>query len=524
MTQINFTVSSTKDAIDVRWGGDFESSRFHVKLHPNGSRTEANPCLIYVHGGGAAQNDGRLPFIANGNGNAVFAALQAATSMKAVLVGFTAQQHIFPLNDSSYPYRRVDQLGNAHTQGIGWTLPNGNESLAAGALFEQLKVFIMVLKSRAAEFGIDPKKIFLMGSSFGGVRCMLSQITGPLFSENMTPNLRNYYGLMPGVDSTVAGIINHYGCPDFRMNTPIMARFDKGFGVNTTKSINDPIFTQRYTGVFTRAQLAALPAYHTEQLSLLWYLEQNKNLKYLPPVYHLYEFIGQEYARRFKSSTEANTAVTIAAGGSGFSAGQTISVDGGVGVKAKILVTAVDGSNAVTAATMAATAADCGSYIKLPGQQTLASTGELRTIFDNVTCTYSAANGDTATTGVNLQVNLGGIGVVRDEVDATSMHGGNLWWASDPHDDVLMRMIQYTAAVNNSSVSFRYACPMEAQMLDAATSAQPVWTADVVNWMQEIAAGRSAPTGPLESAYYGDYYYSGSGSSRLVRMPTNWYI
>ena len=501
MTEIDFTVSSTRDAIDVRWGGDFESSRFHVKLHPSGTRSESNPCLIYVHGGGAAQNDGRLPFIENGNGNAVFAALQAATSMKAVLVGFTAQQSIFPLNDSTYPYRRVDQIGNAHSGEQKWTLPNGNEPLAAGALFEQLKVFIMVLKSRASEFGIDPDKIFLMGSSFGGVRCLMSQITGPRFSNDMTPTLRDYYGLKPGVDSTVKGIINHYCCVDFRENTPLMLEQAGGFGYNgaadwADRSVNDPVFTQRYVGVHTRAQLWALPAWHREQLSLLWYLEQNHdNLKYLPPVYHLYEAIGQEYSTK---SFVAGTPVTIVSGGTGYGVSLTnvnISIPGGTGTACKLRIS-TNASGAITSAVIAPTATGL-YYGWLPGQV------EDTTTFSDVTPTWVA--GDTASAGTGASVNFG---VSKWNIAAKSSstrHGGLMFWLDDPHDDVLMRMLQKTVARSNANerVKFRYCTPTPLQMLDG-NAMQSVWTDDVIDWMTNTLAGRPL-TGP-GPIYYGHYY------------------
>lgn len=516
MTQINFTVSSTRDAIDVRWGGDYESSRFHVKLHSSGTRTERNPCLIYVHGGGAAQNDGRLPFIANGNGNAVFAALQADTDIKTVLVGFTAQQHIFPLNDDTYPYRRVDQLGNGHSQGLGWTLPNGNEPLAAGALFEQLKVFIMVLKSRADEYGIDPDKIFLMGSSFGGVRCMLSQLTGPLYSNQMTTTLRDYYGLKPGVDSTVRGIINHYGCVDFRENTAAMLEQAGGFGYSGAadwagRSINDPIFTQRYTGVATRAQLWALPAWHKEQLSLLWYMEQNSaNLRYLPPVYHLYEFIGQEYATK---SFTASTPVNIVGGGSGYGTSLTnvtISIPGGSGTAAKLLIS-TDGSGAITSAVV--DPSFTGVYNGwLPGQTAYTNT------FADVTPTWVA--GDTASAGTGASVNFNASKWNIATKTSSTLHGGLMFWLQDPHDDVLMRMVQKTAAQYNdkNEVKFRYCTPTPEQMVDSDPTSQATWTGDILYWMKETLAGRIV-TGP-GPIYYGDYY--SKWADKQYSLPTGY--
>lgn len=536
MTTINFDLSAGRDAIDLRWDPNYDTSRFHVKLHPSGTRSESNPCLVYVHGGGAAQNDGRLPFIANSNGNAVFAHLQARTDMKTVLVGFTGQQHIQPLNDTDYATGGIvqtDALGNAHRTASGqdllWNSPQGNEPIAGEALFTQLKLFVMVLKSRAAEFGIDPDKIFLMGSSFGGVRSILSQLTGPLSSDDFTDTMRSYYGIRPGVTSRVAGVINHYGCPDFRLNTAIMKEFAGGLGYSgggdwAGRSINDPIFTERYTGVFTRAQLAALPAWHTEQLSLLWYMEQqHANLQYLPPVYHLYEFIGQQYPRRFKTATEKPVNVTIVNGGTGFlTAGRTISVDGGdcVGKKVKLRIKTV-GAGAVLTADIAPAFTDA-SYRFLPGQQAGSGVdGNFTTTLSNVTCTIDAGAGDTETAGTGLIVNLSPLDTVEVTTPlSTTYHGGLMWWAFDPHDDVLGRMIQRTQARYRSPVKFRYACPTEAQMLDASTAAQPKWTSDIGNWMQSVMAGN--PLVGRAPVYYGEFISSDSSVYR--ELPPNWII
>ena len=536
MTTINFDLSAGRDAIDLRWDPNYDTSRFHVKLHPSGTRSQSNPCLVYVHGGGAAQNDGRLPFIANSNGNAVFAHLQARTDMKTVLVGFTGQQHIQPLNDTDYATGGIvqtDALGNAHRTASGqdllWNSPQGNEPIAGEALFTQLKLFVMVLKSRAAEFGIDPEKIFLMGSSFGGVRCILSQLTGPLSSDDFTDTMRSYYGIRPGVTSRVAGVINHYGCPDFRLNTAIMKEFAGGLGYSggadwANRSINDPIFTERYTGVFTRAQLAALPAWHTEQLSLLWYMEQqHANLQYLPPVYHLYEFIGQQYPRRFKTATEKAINVTIVNGGTGFlTAGRTISVDGGdcVGKKVKIRIKTV-GAGAVLTADIAPAFTDA-SYRFLPGQQAGSGVdGNFTTTLSDVTCTIDAGAGDTETAGTGLIVNLSVLDTVEVPTPlSTTYHGGLMWWAFDPHDDVLGRMIQRSQARYRSPVKFRYACPTERQMLDASTAAQPKWTSDIGNWMQSVMAGNAlVGRAPV---YYGEFISSDSSVYR--ELPPNWII
>lgn len=543
MPVIPFDFAANRDEVDIRWGGDYEAQRFHVKLHPNGTRSDKNPCIVYVHGGGAAQNDGRLPFIALGNGNFLFDKLRQSTANKFVMVGFTAQQNLFPLNDASYPYARVDKFSSTSAAVIDQnfqdrtTMPVGNEPLTAGALFEQLKVFIMVLKSRASEFGIDPDKIFIMGSSFGGVRCLMSQITGPLYSDDLTTTFRSYYGLKPGVDSTVKGIINHYCCPDFRNNTGIMSEFSGGLGNWADMSVNDPIHTQKYTGVMTRKQLWALPAWHREQLSLLWYLEQNhKNLKYLPPVYHFYEFIGQAYPVRFRGFAEGQTAYNLTVanggivnGGTGFVANQIISVDGGVGTeKAQCRVTAIGAGGTATSARFEV-ALKTGSYRNLPNRQQDAVTGLPLATFNNSTCTFDTNNGDTASGGSGLIINIANAGFTLDERSATSAHGGLAWPALDPHDDVIMRMIDATTARYNANVKFRYCTPTEGEIVEAvpgdpARPSMAVVAKDMEDWM--ISCLNGAPLVGPGPIFYGDYYGgAGAGSARgYVRypLPPNW--
>lgn len=542
MPVIPFDFAASRDEVDIRWGGDYEAQRFHVKLHPNGTRSDKNPCIIYVHGGGAAQNDGRLPFTALGNGNFLFDKLRQSTKSKFVMVGFTAQQNLFPLNDSSYPYARTDKFSSANANSVDQTfdskvtMPVGNEPLAAGALFEQLKVFIMVLKSRASEFGIDPDKIFIMGSSFGGVRCLMSQITGPLQSDNLTATFRSYYGLRPGVDSTVKGIINHYCCPDFRNNTDIMSEFSGGLGSWADMSINDPIHTQKYTGVMTRKQLWALPAWHREQLSLLWYLEQNHpNLKYLPPVYHFYEFIGQAYPVRFRGFAEGQptTLLTLANGGvvnggSGYTASQTISVNGGTFTeKAQCRIVSVVGG--VVQSVRFETGLKTGSYRNLPNRQQDAVTGLPLATFGDSSCTYDAANGDTASAGSGLVINIANAGFILDERSATSAHGGLAWPAIDPHDDVIMRMIDRTVARYDCPVKFRYCTPTDGEIVelvpgDPARPSMAVVAADMENWMMSCLANNPlVGPGPI---FYGDYY-GGAGAgypktSVRYNLPQNW--
>jgi predicted esterase len=566
MPDISFDVTTAgRDAVDIRWGGDYHAQMFHYKIHPNATRSEKNPCLLYVHSGGGNREDAKMPFVASRSANfMVSRILSNAKFSKYAVVSVNTPQYCWPLNDADYTggIRRFDELANTHTQAdLPWTMVNDNEPVTAGAMFEQLKVFILVLKSRADEFGIDPNRIFLMGSSFGAVRSMMSQISGPLESDKLTTSFRTQYGIKPGVDSKVRGIINHFGCVDFRLNTEIMRDFYGTSVTNAGKSINDMGYTNRYVGVHSTKELAALPSWHTEQLSLLWYLEQNhQNLKYLPPMYHFYEFIGQEYSRRFIPAQ----AVTIANGGSGFTqsdVGTLISIDGTVGrgsEKLKIRITQVNngsGTGAVTQATTPSLDLYCGSYRLLPGQQRDATTGAFLNTFAAVSCVrdtvgdYYGGSGtrtpDTVTaSGSGLSVNLGGLTVRYDEKTATSYNGGNMWPAVDPHDDILMRMVQRTLQKYDSQVQFRYGCALDTEVTDTgggALKAKAIALADdIESWMEAVTA--NAPlTGP-SPCYYGDYfpraneqlpvgwqYPVATQTDTTLRkvtypFPTNWYM
>jgi hypothetical protein len=213
--------------------------------------------------------------------------------------------------------------------------------------------------------------------------------------------------------------------------------------------------------------------------------------------------------------------VTIVNGGTGFvTVNRTISVDGGdcVGKKVKLRIKTVSGG-AVTSCDIAPAFTDA-SYRFLPGQQAGSGVnGEFTTTLSNVTCTIDAGSGDTETAGTGLIVNLSPVGTVEVTTPlSTTYHGGLMWWANDPHDDVLGRMIQRTQARYRSNVKFRYACPTEAQMLDAASTAQAKWTRDIGNWMVSVMAGN--PLTGRAGLYFGEYISPDSSVYR--ELPLNW--
>lgn len=299
MTQINFTVDSTHDAVDVRWGNLYPGSQLcHIKLHPNNTRSSRAPTILYFNGGGAELRDGRLPFIPDGNGNALFTRILANTAAPYFnLVGVTVPQHAFPFDDATWPLLVSDTVGNGHTQtaSLGsqlpfWMKPRQGEFLSFPGLFEFKKLFILWFKSVATKYGCDPDRLIVMGSSFGGQSAMLSQITPPLFSSTLLQGTSTptFEGMVSGVDSRVRGVINHYGITDVRKDPAFLTR-DGTFAAGTY--VFPPHFISLYAGVRNKAQLDALPSFITEQMSMTWYIEQGKT-EFLVPHYQLWERNG----------------------------------------------------------------------------------------------------------------------------------------------------------------------------------------------------------------------------------------
>lgn len=297
MPEITFDLSDGRDAVDVRWGTQYPCQLAHIKLHPNNTRSSRAPWILYIHGGGASLNDGRLPFIANGNGNFLFdRALNQTDLPNFNCISVTLPQHEFPFDDATWPFLRSDSLGNGHSQtdsnGAGvpfWTKPRQGEYQSFPSLFHQLKVFLCWWKSVCEQYGCDPGRGVIIGSSFGGHRAMLSQITKPLYSTDLMHGaaLGQFHGMLPGVDSRVRGVINHYGIVDVRKDPQYVV--DHGDPAGTY--IFFPFYIGRYAGVRTKEQLDALPAYVTEQMSWLWYIEQGLT-DYLVPHYQLWERNG----------------------------------------------------------------------------------------------------------------------------------------------------------------------------------------------------------------------------------------
>jgi hypothetical protein len=119
-----------------------------------------------------------------------------------------------------------------------------------------------------------------------------------------------------------------------------------------------------------------------------------------------------------------------------------------------------------------------------------------------------------------------------------------MWPAVDPHDDILMRMVQRTIQKYNSQVQFRYGCALDTEVTDTgggALKAKAIELADdIERWMESVTA--NAPlTGP-SPCYYGDYFPRANETLRVgwqypvatqtdttlpkvtYPFPTNWYI
>lgn len=296
------------DFWDKRWTKDFTNSVVHFKKHPSNVANGATsaPWVLFFHGGGGTSRDGRLPFILDAAGNEVFSGLLARTGAADThfnVLSVTLPQVAFngQVLDSVYTatagtkqnggFRRSDTLGNAHSQTgtLRWNFPREAEKMLHPMLWTYTQLFICWWKSVCAAYGCDPDKGFVMGSSIGGVRAMLSQCHVPLNTNDLAIKTRNYYGLKPNVDSTVLGVINKQGPPDWRRSPAYV--LERGFAAGTY--VIPGATTARFFPIFpTKANLDRIPDEALEQMSALWFYEDPSRLGNKVPMYQFWEREG----------------------------------------------------------------------------------------------------------------------------------------------------------------------------------------------------------------------------------------
>lgn len=184
---------------DVRWGDDFAQT-FDVLRHPVRD-PGGNPVLVYRHGGGATLRDKRLPWIASGNGNPLAFYCNNISSPHFDVISIGTRQAAWDL----------PMTQNTKNDDFGWQTPKLGRSMFPPHVWDEFKRAIIGIKARSEELGINPKKIIVMGTSFGADTFITLALTPPISGTGITR-----YGDTTGYDSTVAGVIAHQIAVDLR--------------------------------------------------------------------------------------------------------------------------------------------------------------------------------------------------------------------------------------------------------------------------------------------------------------------
>lgn len=296
--------SADGDFWDKRWGGEYQAQVCHFKVHPNNIGKTGKPWVLYLHGGGGTSRDGRLPFVTNGNGNEIFSGLLAKTGEDDThfnLLSCSLPQIRYDTYDTVYTttpgtkenggFRRTDSTGNAHSQTatLKWNFMRSQESVAYPNVWTYVQTFICWWKSVCETYGCDPEKGIIVGSSFGGMRAILSQYHRAMNTSEMDFHTRNLYGMKPGVDSKVRGVLSQFGPVDVRRSPQYV--LDAGFAEGTYV-IPGSLIAQ-WVGIFpTKANLDRVPNEILEQMSALWFAENPEKIANDIPIYQSWERNG----------------------------------------------------------------------------------------------------------------------------------------------------------------------------------------------------------------------------------------
>jgi hypothetical protein len=165
-----------------------------------------NPVLVYSHGGGATLREKKLPWIASGNGNPLAYWCNVITDPAFDVISIGRRQASWDLPLLTHP--KMDDYG--------WRVPTSGRAVYRQAAWDEFRIAILAIKSRSDELGIDPDKIIVMGTSYGADVFVTFGCTAPLYSGQVTGVVASRYGIHGGYDSSVAGVIPHQVCCDFR--------------------------------------------------------------------------------------------------------------------------------------------------------------------------------------------------------------------------------------------------------------------------------------------------------------------
>lgn len=190
---------------DLRWGPD-QCQKMDILRHPVRD-PGGNPWILYRHGGSGNIRDKRLPWLPSGNGNAL-----------AYYVNTIAQGVHFDFISVETRQARWNTPLTTHTKNddFGWDSNALGRAVFFPYNWQEVQLAVMAVKARAPELGINPSQGAGMGTSWGADAMLYSQIARPLFSDELSAQIRSRYQLGGGIDSRLRGVVYHEGHPDLR--------------------------------------------------------------------------------------------------------------------------------------------------------------------------------------------------------------------------------------------------------------------------------------------------------------------
>lgn len=303
---------------NVPWSFESPNTFFHYYQHPTRD-SGGNPVIIYLHGGGGRQNDARI--LTHGGSRpqcVVFETLREATGAGVPHFDFiglnqdqwsTYKPHpksaegsswktggylngdtgviegapTYP--DAAHPNGK-DVIGVGNVNEAAWKLgiPYNIGRYGQAHVINATKRAIISIKSMAARYGgvldIDPNKVFLLGTSYGGWQAMASQAQPPLVVPRQAAlQGTEYFHMEPGTTSQVRGIINWYGHPDVRQGSQQIL----DFGGDANTEVLPQIIFETFQARIVADQNPSNKL--KEKFSPQWFMETGQT-EWLPPIVH----------------------------------------------------------------------------------------------------------------------------------------------------------------------------------------------------------------------------------------------
>lgn len=271
----------TPTILDLRWGPN-QHERVDILKHP--TRDPAgNPVLFFRHGGGNAGGDKKQPWVSAFDVNALFQYVSTQTSMHFDLMSVESEQSSWgtPTSLAGHPlsgtaYDRVEKRTRpCHYPDAFFAMPR---------FVQWLKTYA---KGRAklpalghVDLDTSPSDIIAFGDSFGANCCTLLGVTEPRVGT-VYPDANNEFGPFQW-DSTVKGIINFRGPPDYR---------SKGNPTVIADEIIDWTVPSEYYGTPSFAEWSAVSQDIKAKISLNHYLDQT-TVQFWTNMFVIFENVG----------------------------------------------------------------------------------------------------------------------------------------------------------------------------------------------------------------------------------------